>query len=66
VLDVGEIRCEECHREVDEFTAIHERWGYWSDGCSELLPYCPECAKREFASDTLASGRVPLVKPQRT
>ena len=47
----GLIRCTECHREVDEFTAIKERWGYWSDGCGELLPFCPECAKREFALD---------------
>jgi hypothetical protein len=31
------IRCTECHREVDEFTAIKERWGYWSDG-HEVLP----------------------------
>ena len=23
---------------VDEFTAIAERWGYWSDGTGELLP----------------------------
>jgi hypothetical protein len=50
------IRCSECHREVDEFTAIKERWGYWSDGCGELLPFCPECARREFAPDAPASG----------
>ena len=36
------IRCEECRRTVDEFTAIAERWGYWSDGCGELLSFCPE------------------------
>lgn len=45
------IRCSECHREVDEFTSIMERWGYRSDGCGELLPFCPECARREFAPD---------------
>jgi hypothetical protein len=36
-------------REVDEFTAITEEWGYWSDGVGELVPYCPNCARREFA-----------------
>ena len=56
------IRCSECHREVDEFLAIAERWGYWSDGCGELLPFCPECATREFASDAPESGRWPLVQ----
>lgn len=55
------IRCSECRREVDEFTAIAENWGFWSDGCGELLPYCPDCAKREFADDAPSSGFVPLV-----
>ena len=41
------IRCEECGRVVDEFTAIAERWGYWSDGFGELLPFCAKCAERE-------------------
>jgi len=27
---------------VDEFTAIADRWGFWSDGCGELLPFCPQ------------------------
>jgi hypothetical protein len=45
---------------VNEFTAISERWGYWSDGCGELLPFCPECSGREFAHDAPASGLVPL------
>jgi hypothetical protein len=36
-------------------------WAYWKDGCGELLPYCPECATREFARDASASGRLPLV-----
>jgi NAD-dependent SIR2 family protein deacetylase len=58
---IDEIRCSECHREVEESTAIKERWGFWSDGCGELLPYCPECALREFARDASASGLVPLV-----
>ena len=52
-----DIRCAECAREVDEFTAIGEKWRYSSDGVGELLPFCPECAKREFAADAQASGR---------
>jgi hypothetical protein len=56
VLDVGAIRCSERRRELDEFTAIHERWGYRSDGYGEFLPFCPECARREFAPDARASG----------
>lgn len=55
------VRCSECKRDVDEFTAIAEKWGYWSDGCGELLPFCPECARREFAPGAPASGLVPLV-----
>jgi hypothetical protein len=42
-------RYAECDREVDEFTAIAEKWGYWSDGIGDLPPLCPECARREFA-----------------
>jgi hypothetical protein len=32
------ISCAECGREVDEFTAIAEKWGYWSDGFGEFVP----------------------------
>jgi hypothetical protein len=46
-----QLQCSECQREVDEFTAIKERWGFWSDGCGKLLPFCPECARREFSPD---------------
>src|SRR5262249_6636305 len=59
-MDDGAIRCIECKLEVDEYTAIAKGWRYWSDGDS-LLPYCPECAKREFAPDAPARGLVPLV-----
>jgi hypothetical protein len=52
-LETPDIQCSECKRSVDEFTAIKERWGYWSDGYEELLPLCPECAK---APDAPASG----------
>jgi hypothetical protein len=49
-------RCTECGREVDEFMTIAERWLYYSDG-RDLNPYCPACAKREFAEDAPASER---------
>lgn len=53
----GTIRCSECRRSVDEFTAIAERWGFCSGGCGELLPFCPDCAAtREFAPDASAGG----------
>jgi hypothetical protein len=54
-VDDNAVRCTECHREVDEFTAIAERWRYWSDGCGELLPFSPETSKRQFAPDAPAS-----------
>ena len=54
------LRCAECAREVDEFTAIAEKWGFWSDGCGELLPFCPECARREFSRDV---PRSPVARP---
>jgi hypothetical protein len=60
--DESAIRCAECSREVDEFTAIAEKWGYWSDGVGELVPFCPECARRAFAADARASGPSPLVR----
>jgi len=56
------VRCPECRREVDEFTAIAERWGYWSDGCGDPLAVCPECSKREFASDAPASAASPRAR----
>jgi hypothetical protein len=60
-MDEGAIRCEECQRDVDEFTAIKERWGYWSDGCGDLLAYCPDCARRESRSALPRAGdRLPL------
>ena len=51
----GLVRCSECRRQVDERTAISEWWGYWSDGAGELVPFCPTCARREFAPDAPAS-----------
>lgn len=45
------MRCAECGRDVDEFTVIRERWGFWSDRCGELTPFCPQCATREFSPE---------------
>jgi hypothetical protein len=60
--DEALVQCSECKHAVDEFTLIAERWRYWSDGC-ELLAFCPECARREFAPpDASASGLVALVQ----
>ena len=53
----GFIRCTECHRDVDGFTAIKERWKFWSNG-RDLLPYCPVCSEREFEPDAPATGPV--------
>ena len=38
-----------------EFSAIAEQWDHCSDGC-ELVAFCPECAKREFAADAPVIG----------
>ena len=40
-IDDTAIRCTECKYEVDEFTAIAEGWRYYSDGCGDLMPFCP-------------------------
>jgi hypothetical protein len=46
--DLGLVSCAGCHREADEFEVIAERWGSWSDGLGELLPFCPTCGEQEF------------------
>jgi hypothetical protein len=53
--DDGSLGCAKCCRTVDEFTAMAEKWRYWSDG-RDLVPICPDCARREFALDAPASG----------
>ena len=60
------IRCTECECAVDEFSAIAKHWGFWSDGTGELLPFCPECARREFAPDAPALGREDDASPPRS
>jgi hypothetical protein len=47
--------CAKCCRTVVEFTAMAEKWRYLSDG-RELVPICPDCARRELALDVRASG----------
>jgi hypothetical protein len=54
-VDDMAVRCTECKWEVDEFTAIAEGWRYYSDGRGDLMPFCPACARREFAVDAPAS-----------
>jgi hypothetical protein len=37
--------CVECGTAIDG-------WGCWySNGLGELVPYCPDCARREFGED---------------
>ena len=60
-VDHPSVHCAECSRSVDDFTAIAEKWRYWSDG-SELVVFCPECARREFLPDPPRERVVPLVK----
>jgi hypothetical protein len=56
-MDETVIRCEECKREVDEFTAVAEKWRFFSDG-SELLPYCPDCSEQATVTELLAQASV--------
>jgi hypothetical protein len=63
-MDDMAVSCAECAREVDEFTTIAEKWLYYSDG-RDLYPYCPACARREFAEDAPASGLVLTVYRRR-
>jgi hypothetical protein len=46
--DDWSLSCAKCCRTVDEFTAMAEKWRYWSDG-GEFLPICTDCARRELA-----------------
>jgi hypothetical protein len=61
-VDDMAIRCTECKWEVDDFAAIAEGWLYYSDG-RDLLPYCPACARREFADDAPASDGLDFRSP---
>jgi hypothetical protein len=61
-VDDMAIRRAECRCEVDEFTAIAEGWRYFSDGCGDLTPFCPECATREFAVDAPVTAASPRAR----
>lgn len=52
--DDRSLGCAKCCRTVDEFTAMAEKWRYWSDR-GDLVPICPDCARREFAVNAPAS-----------
>ena len=49
---LGIVGCTECGLEADERFTIAEHWTWWSDGCGGLLPFCPDCAEREFGHRT--------------
>jgi hypothetical protein len=53
--DDWSLGCGKCARTVYEFTAMAEKWRYWSDG-RRLVPICPDGARLEFALDAPASG----------
>lgn len=55
------IRCEACGCVVDELTTVAKRRGYLSDGCGELMPFCSECIRREFAAEPPASGALSFI-----
>jgi hypothetical protein len=50
--DPGVVQCAKCGRDADELATIAERWTWWSDGCGELVPFCPRCAEREFGNQS--------------
>jgi hypothetical protein len=52
VPELTVVVCAECGVEADERFTIAEHWTWWSDGCRGLLPFCPECAEREFGHRT--------------
>jgi hypothetical protein len=56
-FDVALVLCTECGGEADERWSIVEQWTWWSDGCGSLLPFCPECADREFGHRVRAETR---------
>jgi NAD-dependent SIR2 family protein deacetylase len=40
------MRCIECNRKAEPNEV--RKWRYFSDGVGSLLPFCPDCAEREF------------------
>jgi hypothetical protein len=56
-LQPEKAQCVECGCTLGEDEAQAVRWGWWSNGLGDLYPYCENCARREFASDSFASER---------
>jgi len=54
VAEPASLTCANCSTTIPERDAEAAGWRYWSDGVGELLPFCPVCAEREFASDAPA------------
>lgn len=48
LTDSDRIVCSECGKVVEMDEAEQARWRYYSTGVGDLLPFCPECAHREF------------------
>jgi hypothetical protein len=51
--DESLIRCSECDRDVDRFTAIAERRGFWSDAAASFCPSAPTRGRFYPSSGTL-------------
>jgi ferredoxin-like protein FixX len=48
LLESASVTCSKCGVSIVEEEVQAARWGYWSDGCGVLYPYCPPCAAREL------------------
>jgi hypothetical protein len=51
-LEAGRNRCSECHREVDEFTLIHEKWATGRTAATN----CSPSARRALNATSLPPG----------
>ena len=47
--------CAECGRAPRDHLDA-ERWRFYSDGTGDLVPFCPECAEREFGLSVAEGG----------
>jgi hypothetical protein len=50
--DRGLLVCQECRREDD----LGRGWKAYIADVYEVLVYCPDCAKREFGTDSVELG----------
>jgi hypothetical protein len=58
----GTVVCANCQRGLRPDEWVDDEWRAYADASGEPHLYCPECIRREFAPDSPASGRVPLVE----